>query len=325
MKKYFAHCDFKLDGSPLCMAILDMLSVSSKSASKCSTRDWPMPLILETGEDGILQRVTLGNHENASTVTAADLEARTEPFSGMDRHCTIAVTYYDMGIGRLKLPALPEREPKGFFASSNGRHQLGGALPQGFKPAKTSFTNDTQFIGTLRGNDPAMPNLTNDIHICAPIFDEFNHIILDYSDPLSPKVSNHSELPDLFIQSAYGKVEDATSATWQTVKLDIRPISTNSLEEDNEENGATRIGLTGVPRFEQSPTIPISPKTGKPIPFLCQFTSYASPKLRPDSLKRIDTSKQFHPPIHLTFWNDGQIFLYWEAETNLLGITFQNT
>lgn len=325
MKHYIAHCDLVLDGSPLCMAMLDMLSLSTDFAYKWQLRDWTMPLVLETDANGILQRVSFGTHESAETATLADLEARTEPFSGMDRGCTIAVTYYDKGLGKIKVPALAGRTPKGFFIDPNGLHQLGGSVPQGFKPAQTGFDNATQYIGTLSSIDPEFSTLAHDLHLCVPIFDEFKEIVLDYEDPLAPKVANGDFLPDLFIQSPHGKVDGAISAAWEPIKLSIRSVGSNSLETDDAKNRATRIGLTGTPHFVQSPTMPISPKSGKPIPFLCQLTGYPWPQLQPHALALIDTTERFHAPTKLNFWGDGQVFLFWEAETKILGVSFQNT
>lgn len=282
-----------INDRPATLSILDMIHIAAEDLDKVRA-----PTTLTIDQDDILR-----NCEIVGRVCSLD-DPRGAPV-GL-KHA----------IGEMKVSGLSPKPLLKLVADPEGPHCLGGPIPDGFRPAKTAFENDTQYIGTLATG--AGLNLEHPLHLSVPLYDEFTEIVLDYSDPMAPVPADPAALNSSYIHSAYGAYPEARTAEFEPHRFSVAPI-------DRPESGSNDgFGLAGVPVFEQEPSQPISPRTGKPIPFLCQIFTLNQVKLSKAAQQRMD-NPHLDYISHLHFWSDGSLFLYWEPETRLLGIVIQNT
>lgn len=306
--QYFAHNEIDLSQGQRSIEALQMMRISQDQAAGC----WNA-LELETDAHGCLIRAKCG-HE---TLTAEILAADPEIYSNASRRygfSMVGPSHADKALGKLIIPELPPLKATGLKADENGPHHLGGAAPEGFLPAKTGFPNDTQYIGTLMPGDPGMAQIREPLHICVPLFDDFNGVVLDYSDPLKPVPAAPENWKQTYIGSSYGRVSYPEGVVFRQQHF----VSTGDVQGDDPR---AEVGTCVLPEFVQSPAFLTSPVTGKLLPFLCQIKTGVT-KLAEDVVLTCET---YEISPYLNFWGDGVLFLFWEPETRQLGILTQNT
>ncbi|KZL28838.1 hypothetical protein [Pseudovibrio sp. Ad37] len=312
-RQYFSTCSFEVDGEQETNEALSILCIDTELAQSISHLFGCVPLALDTDESGLLIRVAMGQGEAARSATLSDLDDWPPIEDWMRLTGDLETTGFDKHLGKVRVPNFTANQQHELKAERSGRSQLGGDVPIGFSPAKTGKPNDTQYIGTLATQD--FPVLPFDLHLSIPIFDEYSTLILDYHDPMAPIIVDRDQVEEKYIQSLSGVVENATQAGWEPVSFGVESTSKWIKEPD--------LGVSGVPAFIQDSVLPKSPKTGRLMPFLCQFSSINGPKLKQSSIGAIEDPEYFND--HMAFFGDGAVFLFWEKETRLLAFVMQNT
>lgn len=305
-RQYFSQGGFRLDGSEDCLGLLDMLCIP-EALAQTVTHPWnEVPLELDTDANGVLTRVAMGS----SSATLDDLPP-DPPIQDWWRKNSgvLASTWYDEALGNLSLPGFLPKPQIAFSADAAGPHRLGGPIPDGFTPATTDKPNHTQYVGTLAG-DGSIPGLDFDLHLSVPVFDEYDSVTLDYSDPMAPALAEAGR----YIQSAWGTIKRAQAAQWEATAFAAAPADTWQAKP--------LIGVAGSPSFVQGPVLVCSPGTGRPMRFLAQLASGASGPLTAGSIGPV-ADRYFSG--HISFFGDGALFLFWEEDTRLLTCLMQNT
>jgi len=311
--QYFAICDFEIDGSSEGNAALSAMCIDQALASSVTHLNDTAPMVLETDDNGLWIGLSMGQGEEACSVSLAELPNLPPIENWMRGAGGLESTYFDRHMGKVKLPVFKANKQFELQADPDGKSRLGGNVPDGFSPATTGKPNDTQYIGTLSPKD--FPTLPFHLHLSVPIFDEFSTLFLDYSDPMAPLIANPPQIEEEYIQSVNGVVEGARQACWENIPFCLVPTPRWLDEPD--------LGVAGVPAFTQGPDIPKSPKTGKLMQFLCQFSSLQAPKLVRSSIGQVEYEDYFKDDM--SFFGDGSVFLFWEAETKLMAFVMQNT
>ncbi|SFI41385.1 hypothetical protein [Jannaschia pohangensis] len=177
---------------------------------------------------------------------------------------------------------------------------LAATCRRAFAPRPGLGPNGTQYIGTLAAGAD-FPDLSFDLHVSVPVFDEYASITLDYTDPMAPTLV--AEGTRYLQDDPSGAPRDAAQ-TWTRHGLATAPCAAWTPHP--------KPGQTGVPAFVQSPVFPSTPD-GTPMAFLAQFASQPRmPGPTPDA-------------PGLTFFGSGMLYLFWAAERRLLTAIIQDT
>ncbi len=190
---------------------------------------------------------------------------------------------------------------------------LGDECPTDFTLPKLDFIAPFQYLGFLSNKDEAFRWLPFDLHLAAPIYLNFQYVMLDYSDPNKPVVLNLKEL-----EEAGNSYEDELKVDSEIV-FEKMNISTQKVND----YGAG-IGHTGIPSWIQYPDIPTCPKSKKTMKFLMQLTSNIGIKTKRSNVSsESDWMLQYFD--HLNFWSDGDLYIFFEPESKVICYIIQNT
>ncbi len=282
---YLAGWEVSFDGSEECMNFIKTQAVSKETAMKQYSA---MELIFRKGN---LAEVM--EYEEGEEIGERELKPKEDQFK------YVAV------------------EPNEFYAleiGDGGHSYLGGEIPLGITTPKFSFVAPIQYLGMLSPDDKAFEWLPYDLHLMCPIYLNIDKFFMDYSNPIMPNVHDVDDLKDT--DNSYEKELKFDSE----VVFEKAPLHTPVADEP-----FGKLGTAGVPHWIQYPDIPTCPKSGKLMRFVCQLSSehHDLPVARTNVVAHKESFQQYFD--HLNFWIDGDLFIFFEPESQMACYLIQNT
>ncbi len=199
-----------------------------------------------------------------------------------------------------------------FQQKKNGKNWLGGKTPTNFLIPDNTCPGSFQYLGKVSANNKAFNWLPFDINLICPIFLNFDKIWLDYSEPNAPKIFNSEEVNSL--SKFYDDIKPSSFIEYEQVNFDINPVTEIRFG----------IGFTGIPSWIQFSDIPKCPKTQKTMRFLCQLQDSDNIKTKRTNIKPVnDWYKRYFEKM--TFWGDGELFVFFEPESKIACYMIQNS
>ncbi len=195
----------------------------------------------------------------------------------------------------------------------NGKHQIGGEVPQDFKIPDNEFLAGFQYLGFIDNSDPLFSWLPFKVHLIHPIYTDEYSVFLDYSNPNSPKIIDPTDTASS--KSAFDEIDKNSKIIWEGVKV--------SLEAKEEIDELESIGICGQPNWLQTDETPTCPKSGKRMKFLCQLGSFSDIKSTYSNVIPTDGMAEYFEKLN--FWCDGNLYIYIEPTSRTMCYTMQNT
>lgn len=198
---------------------------------------------------------------------------------------------------------------KSLVFEGGGPHLLGGAWPESLKAPQVDCATSFQYVGCIKRTEPAFGWLPHDLHLVCPIYLTFDRLLMDYSDPLGPVVFNAKEIAEA--ESSFDEVGPDSL-------IEFHGRSFNFIES-MERFGQ---GFAGFPTWIQYPSIPRCPKTGNVMRFVCQLSGGAVV-----ARSNIVPSDDYNATCFedLNFWEDGDLFVFFEPNSRMACYIIQNT
>lgn len=192
----------------------------------------------------------------------------------------------------------------------NGIHQLGGEIPNDFQLPENNCVVPFQYLGFIDNRDKNFSWLPFKVHLICPIYLNIDNIFLDYSNPNNPKIINRDE-----VEKADTSYDDDLNQTSEIVFNEMK----FSFVEEEEFSGT---GHSGLPNWIQYPDIPMCPKSGKRMKFLCQLNGGVTAK-RTNVEPKDEWYRHYYE--ELNFWGDGDLFVFFEPSSKVACYFIQNT
>lgn len=256
----------------------------------------PYCMHLQYNQDDILQSATLYCEGEIET----------------DEHLNSLLTSGN-AIGSLKYRDIPVYDLYYFEPATNGIHQLGGFPHEDFAMPPGNFIVPFQYIGCISNNDSAFSWLPFPLHLVCPVFLAFNIVYLDYSDPLKPVVVNLDELENT--RSNYANdLRSDSDINYKAINFETKPADFFLRD----------IGSAGVPNWIQDPEIPVCPKTNRMMRFVCQLQSGVV-DVNNISVMCDDRESYRRTYSKLNFWEDGDLYVFFEPESRVAAYLIQDT
>ncbi len=197
----------------------------------------------------------------------------------------------------------------------NGSHKLGGKTPNDFiLPTHSKMKTPFIYIGSIDTKDKRFEwlNLPK-LHIAYPIYECNFGIFLDYKNPNKPEIIN----PETFTEDWFDvKTKGVDKVVFKENSFaSYVETNKNKFEEISEFNP-----LCWVPLWIQAPDIPICPKSGKVMRFVCQITTN-------EKIKLVDNNGIENLPFsdYLNFADDGILYVFYEPESRIMYLNIQFT
>lgn len=197
--------------------------------------------------------------------------------------------------------------------NNNGLHQLGGEIPADFQLPANNCVVPFQYLGFINNQDKHFNWLPFKIHLTFPIYLNVKNVFLDYSIPNAPVIINRQE-----VEQADTSYKDDLNQHSEIVFNDER----YSFVQESLFYGASGAGNSGIPNWVQQPNIPICPKSGNRMKFLCQLTGGTATK-RTNVTAKEEWFRQYYE--RLNFWGDGNLFVFFDPTSNVACYFIQNT
>ncbi len=199
----------------------------------------------------------------------------------------------------------------------NGKHKLGGEIPENFKIPQNEFKSNFQYLGSIDNSDEIFNWLPFKLNLICPIYLDFDQIYLDYENPNEPKLiypKNSSE-----IGTAFDTLDINSKIIFEEKIFKVKEF-----EGVTEENEFDVIGIAGKPNWTQEQNIPNCPKNNKKMKFVCQLTSWSDLKTKFTNVVCEDDYEQklFEK---MNFWCDGDLYIFIEPESKTVCYFIQNT
>lgn len=192
----------------------------------------------------------------------------------------------------------------------DGLHQLGGEIPNDFQLPENNCIVPFQYLGFIDNQDKNFTWLPFKLNLTCPIYLNIGNLFLDYSIPNKPTIINREE-----VENADTSYEDDLNQTSEIVFNEMK----FSFVEDEEFSG---IGHSGLPNWIQYPDIPMCPKSGKRMKFLCQLNGGVTAK-RTNVEPKDEWYRHYYE--ELNFWGDGDLFVFFEPTSKVACYFIQNT
>jgi hypothetical protein len=214
---------------------------------------------------------------------------------------------------RLPLTDWIDRELFFFAKDQNGKNKIGGDCPPDFKlPNHEKLKTPFVFIGTIDTTDNRFDwiNLPR-LDIAYPIYECNFGVFLDYSNPYKPEIINPDTFDDSWFEDSIKGIE---KVKFKEQKYSVKTqIDTNDYE-NNQDNNL----LCGVPLWLQSPDIPICPKTGEVMRFVCTINSDSSIDIK-------DKNGIENLPFgdYLIFGDHGNLFVFFHPDSKVMYLNIQ--
>lgn len=195
----------------------------------------------------------------------------------------------------------------------NGKHQVGGEVPQDFNIPSNEFIAGFQYLGFIDNSDPLFSWLPFSVNLIHPIYTDEYSVFLDYANPSSPTIIE--PLDTAASTSAFDEVDKSSKIVWETVK--VRAVEKEEIDEFES------IGICGKPEWLQEDETPTCPKSGKRMKFLCQLGSFGDIKSTYSNVVPTEGMAQYFEKLN--FWCDGNLYIFIEPGTRTMCYTMQNT
>lgn len=210
-------------------------------------------------------------------------------------------------IGKFKYRELAPNVLYKLLEDANGVHHLGGEVPAGFTMPEAKLAVPFQYLGRLNNTD-AFAWLPFPLHLVCPIYLNFDKLFLDYSNPQHPVLINREEMED-----AGTSYDDDLNTESEIVFAEKRFHTAPS----------DWYGIAGVPKWIQYAEIPICPKNGKPMRFVCQLDGNGVKASRSNVTPHDEWYRRYYE--ELNFWGDGELYVFFEPESKTACYFIQNT
>lgn len=201
-------------------------------------------------------------------------------------------------------------------SESTSESYLGGGIPNGFTIPEFNRKPSFQFLGTLSNTTKGLKWLPFDLLLTVPLYGHFDPLFLDYSDPLSPRVINE----DAYLNSDYDDEIVKHDSEIVYKKTFIKTDQKDEIPEFGEN-----IGIIGVPTWIQYPAIPVCPKSGKTMKFVCQLKFGIDIPLESSSLVFDEKSNSASHIMNLNFYVDGDLYLFMDPESKVVCVIIQHS
>jgi hypothetical protein len=197
---------------------------------------------------------------------------------------------------------------------AQGLHRVGGAIPEDFVVPENDFLGGFQYLGYIDHTDQLFAWLPFRVNLICPIYLNIDAVYLDYTDPSRPSII----LPQdpAAVSTEYDDLKSDSVIVFESVQVGAQPSA-----EIDEWNC---IGLAGTPEWLQEAAVPVCPKSGRPMRFLCQLMSFGEVKT---AYTNVQAEKGYLQQYFetLNFWGDGSLYVFVEPESKVVCYTMQNT
>ena len=199
-----------------------------------------------------------------------------------------------------------------------GSH-VGGKPPKGLILPEADCIAPFQYLGTLTEDLAGLEWLPFDLHIVGPVLNGYRQLMLDYRDPMKPKLVNESD-------SQLGDFDFAdeviTIDKIRHMHLEIREIDLVSVAADNWSFDSGIEGHIGIPNWLQPTALPAHPVSGRAMSFVCEFgfnlfVDFTSCSTMPLS----DFTGRLHDVFSSVSY--GSLYVFMEPETRMVCLMFQ--
>lgn len=189
-----------------------------------------------------------------------------------------------------------------------GWHRLGGEVPSQFIMPVEAQQIAFQYLGYLRPQTGVLDWLPNDLHLICPTYTNFERLYLDYSNPLSPKVINSTEILQAEVIST--ALKPNARLVYETVGFDFVKGTKQSFQYDS----------AGLPYWAQSREPVYCPISGNLMRFVCQLKG----EILVEYLEGLDEPVVDYSDYEtMNFWGDGVLYVYFEPSTQVACLFIQ--
>lgn len=210
-------------------------------------------------------------------------------------------------IGKLKYKDYKLNKLYSARVSNTGKSFLGGS-PLNFKIPDYSKFHQFLYIGCLSKNDSQFSFLEDDLHITYPIFCNSDELILDYSNPLSPKIYNENQF---FTEDVYDDLPKNYTIEYQKKYISFSDVELTN-EVHNHPVAHAGIYFGDVAFCELHPFSPISKKR---MQFLCAIKGGSQFNVNKTSIElQYDMDE-------LSFGNGDHLQIWWDNDNKLMFLT----
>jgi hypothetical protein len=214
----------------------------------------------------------------------------------------------------ISYPEISVNKIRRFIANPNGLHQLCGELPDEFQFPDNNAIVPFQYLGFISNEDPNFAWLPFKVHLTFPIYLNAGEVFMDYSNPLKPEIINIDD-----INREHSSYEQDLNRDSILVFEAMKGDFIEGLSFYDESGNGT--AWTGIPSFFQTPLIPVCPKSGKLMRFLCQLVG--GPKIaRSNVVAKEEFYRQYYDKLN--FWSDGHLYVFIEPESKVLCYYIRN-
>lgn len=195
-----------------------------------------------------------------------------------------------------------------------GPHQIGGEKPADFTVPENEFTAGFQYLGYIDNADALFAWLPFRVQLICPIYLDIDAVHLDYTEPNRPRIIHPQDTAA--VGTAYDDLGPDSAVVFEAVKVSAQPST--------EIDEWSCLGLTGAPDWLQDADIPVCPKSGNPMRFLCQLMSFGGVKTAYTNVQAADAYMQQYFE-KLNFWCDGNLYVFIEPDSRVVYYSMQNT
>ncbi|BDD05271.1 hypothetical protein [Aureibacter tunicatorum] len=200
-----------------------------------------------------------------------------------------------------------------FVRDFNGKHQIGGEVPQNFKIPDNEFIAGFQYLGFIDNTDSLFSWLPFRVNLIHPIYTDEYSVFLDYTNPNNPIIIQPDDTASS--TSTFEEINKNSKIIWEGVRV--------SLEAKEEIDEFESIGICGHPDWLQVDETPTCPKSGNRMKFLCQLGSFSDIKSTFSNVIATEGMAQYFE--NLNFWCDGNLYIFIEPTARTMCYTMQNT
>jgi hypothetical protein len=207
--------------------------------------------------------------------------------------------------------------PKNFLykmvLDRKGPHQIGGEVPADFKLPDNKLAIPFQYLGYITNKDKVFRWLPFTLHLACPIYLGFDRLYLDYSNPGAPVViGKEIELAENVYEN---DLNSQTEIVFQETKVRFKGADKYSES------------CAGVPNYLQYPEVPMCPKSGRRMKFVCQLDFAPPVRDVPVKYSNIDIKNAVYASYYkrLNFWGDGNLYVFFEPTSRVACYFIQKT
>ncbi|MDZ7936558.1 MAG: hypothetical protein U5M51_16675 [Emticicia sp.] len=195
----------------------------------------------------------------------------------------------------------------------NGKHQIGGEIPQDFVIPKNEFLAGFQYLGFIDITDEIFSWLPFKVNLIHPIYTDEYSVYLDYTNPNSPTIIDPKDTSNS--TSAFDEINKNSIIIFEGVKV--------RAEQKEEIDEYESIGICGKPEWLQDDETPTCPKSGRRMKFLCQLGSFSDIKSTFSNVEPTNGMAEYFEKLN--FWCDGNLYIFIEPTAKTMCYTMQNT